>query len=322
MKDEILKRISELSPEKRKLLDRLLNKKGLASPHLQITNNQPSSGNSKYSNIFRLSLTEFQQSTVSRKPFFLIHPGEGNISCYSELAVHIGKDFPVYCFQALGFNEGEKPYTKIEDMAAHYINSMQSIQDEGPYILGGWSMGGLIAYEMAQQLLRQDKNISMLVVFDTWISVNRHYVKEGAEALLQNLFPNLKLSLDEIDHSSDNYSDYFTDEELDLILENAKKSNFISSEFGVAQVERYFKVFKTNAMAMLAYKPDIYQGSMIIFRAKELLTDYDPVIEWSNLVSGGIEIYSVPGHHFTMLKEPNVQELSRQLREVLSTALE
>ncbi len=322
MKDEILKRISELSPEKRKLLDRLLEKKGLIFPNSQFNNNLDSSGNSGHSNIFRLSLTEFQQSTVSRKPFFLIHPGEGNISCYSALAVHIGKDFPVYCFQALGFNEGEKPYTKIEDMAAHYIKSMQSLQNEGPYLLGGWSMGGLIAYEMAQQLRRQNQDILMLVLFDTWISVNRHYLKEGAEALLQNLFPNLQLSLDDIDHSSDDYSDYFTDEQVHLILENAKKSNFISSEFGLAQVERYFKVFKTNVLAMLAYKPDIYQGSMIILRAKELLTDYDPVIEWSNLVSGATEIYSVPGHHFTMLKEPHVQVLARQLREVLSTALE
>jgi len=322
MKDEILKRISELTPEKRKLLDRLLEKKGLVFPNSQINNNQDSSGNSRHSNIFRLSLTEFQQSTGLRKPFFLIHPAVGNITCYSDIAVHIGKDFPVYCFQALGFNEGEKPYSKIEDMAANYIKSMQSIQNEGPYMLGGWSMGGLIAYEMAQQLRRQNQDISMLVLFDTWISVNRHYVKEGAEALLQNLFPNLQLSLYEVNHSSDDYSDYFTDDELDLILEQAKKSNFISSEFGVAQAERYFKVLKTNVLATLAYKPDIYQGSMTIFRAKELLTDYDPVAEWSNLVSGDIKIYSVPGHHFTMLEEPNVQELSRQLREVLPTALE
>src|SRR5262249_36260326 len=88
------------------------------------------------------------QSSGSEPPLFLVHPGGGDVVCYLELARCLGSDQPVYGLRAPGFYGERAPYTRIEEMAAHYLEALKTVQPEGPYLLGGWSLGGTIAYEM------------------------------------------------------------------------------------------------------------------------------------------------------------------------------
>ena len=85
-------------------------------------------------------------------PLFCVHPVGGKVLCYAELARHLGKNQPFYGLQSLGLSGEKEPLTKIEEMATIYIEALQEIQPCGPYYLGGWSMGGVVAWEMAQQL--------------------------------------------------------------------------------------------------------------------------------------------------------------------------
>ena len=313
---DITKRVSALSPEKRELLEILLREKGVKSPLSEIGSKQPSSKTVK--------LTRFPNSPLvgirtqgSKPPFFLVHPSEGSILCYVDLVRHIDTDHTFYGLQTPGLDGESEPHNSIEELATNYIEAIKTVQNQGPFFLGGWSMGGIVAYEMAQRLLEQGQKVSLLIVIDTTSTAySEKYLKEEMETFLQNI-PGLSLSLKNMDFSSDSYSDYLSDEHVRSILELAKKSGFISSDFGLTQVERYFKIFKTNNLAQLSYVQQVYPGKIIFFKASELINDHDPTIGWNDLAKGGIETYDVPGNHFTIMKEPNVLELARRLKDCL-----
>src|SRR4030095_1614157 len=110
------------------------------------------------------------QASGSRSPLFLVHPAGGNVLCFSDLARRLGSDRPVYGLQTPGLYRERPLYTRIEDLAAHYIEAIRTVQPEGPYLLGGWSLGGIIAYEMAQQLIAQDQRIGHLLMLDSAIN--------------------------------------------------------------------------------------------------------------------------------------------------------
>jgi thioesterase domain-containing protein len=91
-----------------------------------------------------------------------MHAGAGTVLFYNSLSYHLGNDQPMYGLQAKGLNGNEAPHTRIEDMAAHYISEIRLIQPEGPYFLAGYCLGGILAFEMAQQLTRQGEKIALL----------------------------------------------------------------------------------------------------------------------------------------------------------------
>jgi thioesterase domain-containing protein len=313
---DITKRISNLSPEKRRLLEISLREKGV---NTSLSENDKKQSGPTFTNPVRLPNSPLIEIRTrgSKAPFFFAHPLEGNILCYLDLVGHANTGHPFYGLQAPGL-EGEcEPYTKIEQLASLYIEAIKAVHNDGPYLVGGWSMGGIVAYEMAQQLLEQGQKVPLLVVMDsTCTNHSKNYFKEEIECFLQNI-PGLKLSAADLNMSSDSYSDYFSDKHVKSILELAKKSGYITSGFGFAQVERYFKLMKTNIIAHLRYRQRPYGGRIVYFKASENINYHDASVGWGDLTAGDIEIHNVPGDHFSMMREPNVQVVADKLRECL-----
>src|SRR5262249_28453354 len=102
------------------------------------------------------------QPQGSRLPLFCIHPAGGSATCYITLARCLGTDQPLYGLQSRGVGGVSTPLTSIEDMAALYLDEIRSIQPTGPYQLAGWSLGAIIAYEIAQRLVQAGQEISLL----------------------------------------------------------------------------------------------------------------------------------------------------------------
>ncbi|HID99343.1 MAG TPA: amino acid adenylation domain-containing protein, partial [Thiotrichaceae bacterium] len=113
------------------------------------------------------NLVEIQKGDSQKTPLFLIHPIGGHIYIYRDLAYHLGSEQPVYGIQAQGFEGEAEPLSRIEDMATLYINAMRTRQPEGPYFLGGTSFGGMIAFEIAQQLQTLGQEVASLIMMDT-----------------------------------------------------------------------------------------------------------------------------------------------------------
>src|SRR5215218_3483828 len=101
------------------------------------------------------------------RPLFFVHAAGGNAVSYAALARHLGPSVPVYAFQSRGLDGGELPHARIEEMAADYLAALRAVQPEGPYRLGGWSMGGVVAFEMARRLEAAGEAVELLAVIDS-----------------------------------------------------------------------------------------------------------------------------------------------------------
>ena len=112
------------------------------------------------------SLVEIQPNGT-KPPLFCIHALGGGVLCYRELAMYLGTEQPVYGLQPRGLDGKQPPLTKVEDMASHYLEEIQRVQPQGPYFLAGYSFGGVIAFEMAQQLHKQGEKVDLLAMIDT-----------------------------------------------------------------------------------------------------------------------------------------------------------
>jgi amino acid adenylation domain-containing protein len=237
------------------------------------------------------------QSGGSKQPFFCVHPGVGTVLAYVDLAHHLGSEQPFYGLESLGLEEEQKPYGQVEEMAAHYIEAMQSVQPQGPYQLGGWSFGGLVAFEMAQQLHAQGQQVSLLALLDT------SAVMDSEESQEQ-------------DEQEYNSFTEFMEELLRGDVSDDSPALGISPNLDEAQAQRLIKLFKSHLQAANSYQPQPYQGKVNLFLAEEglALESEEATLGWGNLAQGGVDIHWIPGYHDTIVSKPNVEILAQKLR--------
>ncbi len=107
------------------------------------------------------------QPEGKRPPLFAVPGVGGNVLVFARLAKLLGDDQPFYGLQARGLDGKEKPFMRVDEMAAHYIGEIRSVQPQGPYFIGGTCTGGLAAYEIAQQLTAQGEEV-ILAVMESW----------------------------------------------------------------------------------------------------------------------------------------------------------
>lgn len=112
------------------------------------------------------SLVMIQQGQPNKTPLFCIHAIWGNVLFYQKLARYLEPDQPFYALQAQGLDGKKPPLTSIPEMASVYIQEIQAIQPQGPYYLGGFSLGAVVALEIAQQLHKQGQKVEFLAFFD------------------------------------------------------------------------------------------------------------------------------------------------------------
>ncbi|HYW21094.1 MAG TPA: amino acid adenylation domain-containing protein [Nodularia sp. (in: cyanobacteria)] len=244
-------------------------------------------------------------------PFFCVHPIVGVVFPYYELAHHLGKNQPFYGLQPIGI-DGETPLNRIEDMASHYIEALRSVQPKGPYFLGGWSFGGWVAFEMAQQLQNSGEEVALLAVLDTVAPI-----KSNIPSFV-NTFKFIITTL--VPYMWPFFLDY-----LRLITTPSK--NRISEEsklrlLSESAIVPMFRVFYANNQAVLNYVPHVYPKRINLFRTKVQLNvaEDEANMGWDQLAVEKTEIHDIPGNHLTMLRKPNIQILAAQLRACIEKA--
>jgi thioesterase domain-containing protein len=253
-------------------------------------------------------------------PFFCVHPGGGNVLCYNELSNHLGFQRPFYGLQARGLTENQIPHTRIEDMAAYYIDAIRTVRPDGPYLLGGWSMGGVIAYEMARQLEAQGQQVSLLALLDARPVTSVDDAAQWDElTLLTSFAHDLGLPVDGLQLSTDELAKLDSDELLSYVLQRAVEAGVVPGDIQLAHARRLFEVFKINVQAMQNYRPEASSTRVTLFKAGEQ-EEADETMGWGALTSGEIEIHRVRGSHFTIVREPYVRSLAEQLADCINRA--
>ncbi len=257
------------------------------------------------------------QPQGTKRPLFLVHPSGGSVHWYLELAHYLEPDQPLFGFQARGVDGDGDLHTRIEDMASYYVEALRAHQPAGPYLLGSWSMGVSVVYEMAQQLDAQGEQVALLAILDQGPVLPAKEPEDDAAYLVSVFGKQLDLSLDCLRRLE-------SKEQMTYVWQEARKVDFIYPDVTLEQFSHFVRLLRTHTEAWRQYKPRPYSGGVTLFRAEERPEDDDPDpdLGWSKLATGGVEIRAVPGDHLSMLHEPHVKALAEQLKACLDSALD
>jgi thioesterase domain-containing protein len=264
------------------------------------------------------------QPAGSRPPFFCVHPAGGDVLCFQALSRHLGTDQPFYGLQSRGLGAGEEPLASLEEMAASYRAEIVRAA-AGPYHLGGWSLGGAVAFELARQLAAEGREVALLAVVDgtpgPWPPGGAgdpagedeldgaYWLMEIADYLQRLWGADLGLSLEILRALA-------PEEQESRFLAGLKTTPFAAAA-SPEPLRRLLRVFKTNVHAFRHFEPCLYPGRITLFRPAE--NDQpeeaaDPTLGWGALSPLPVEIETIPGDHISALAEPHVEALAARLR--------
>ena len=249
------------------------------------------------------------QPLGSKRPFFCVHGMYGNVLNLRPLAVRLGNDQPFYGLQQKGLNGIDTPHSSFEEMAAAYLLDIRAIQPVGPYAIGGYSGGGLIAFEMAHQLRAAGDEVSLLAMFDTPGPgvIDRSWRRRSGRFVRRLRAGGLRFAARRVGQ--------------------ARRSLLVSlnpNRPAVIVVEEEFLTIELGShmlRAQDAYSFRPLAGCIALFRATERDTvdaflPYD--LGWTAYASNGVEVTEVPGGHLTMCLEPNVPVLAAAISRKLA----
>jgi amino acid adenylation domain-containing protein len=270
------------------------------------------------------------QPSGTKPPFFCMHAAGGSVLFYRDLSRRLGPDQPFYGIQWVGLNGQHPSHACIEEIAAHYIREVRSVQPKGPYYLGGASLGGLIAFEMACQLHNEGQKVALLALFDTFAPGYYNSVAtRSSRSRVLRLYRRIEHHLGSL-----------------MMLDPSERIAYVRQKLRKAKVLKWWRRSKRTAWASLyeavghpvskslpetqdslrkaakKYKPRPYPGIVTLFRASQQPPGVypDSSLGWNQVTVDNLEIYEVPGYHAAIVSEPRVRFLIEPLQECLRRA--
>lgn len=257
----------------------------------------------------------------NQPPLFCIHGGDGGVIFYRGLAQKLPKDIPIHAIQSLELeNSGAIASVSIEDTAAGYIRSMMRIKPNGPFRLAGYSFGGVVAHEMACQLIDQGHEVEFLGMFDTQSPTARSrkyrllerlnvFWKQSKELPTHRRIGQLRARICEGVH---------TNHKIREELKEAAKSGPADAYSDLRRIQ----VREENWRAMQAYQPRPYKGRITLFKTTYIndKIKYPADYGWSQVALSGLDIVSVSGHHLALFAPENIDLLAEGLTSSLQLA--
>jgi thioesterase domain-containing protein len=277
------------------------------------------------------------QPAGAATPFFCVAGGGGSVLYFYQLAHRMGQERPFYGLQGIGLDGKCEPLDRVEAIAARYVEALRSVQPHGPYLLGGHCFGALVAFEVAQQLLKQGEAVGLVALLDAPAPrLAQDEARSGGDdvavwlARLAGILT--EASGKDLGIGPAELSTLDAEAQLACFKERMQAVGLLPPGAGVAQVRGLLGVFVANSKAQ--YSPcDEYPARLALFKAGETHPDYDysaaddpglppdkSTLGWSRLANGQVAVHLVPGNHITMMNEPNVRVLADSLGRCLREA--
>jgi acyl transferase domain-containing protein/surfactin synthase thioesterase subunit/acyl carrier protein len=259
-----------------------------------------------------------------KAPFFIVAGMFGNVLNLRHLAAHLGHDQPVYALQARGLFGDDEPHRRFDEMARDYLREIRLVQPEGPYLIGGFSGGGITAFEMANQLVAEGEEIALLVMLDSL----------PGKPIEPTRVDRLVIQAQRLRREGVRYVGRWARNRLRWERERLERRfhppvrELTPAEFRSEKIEAAFREALEN------YRTPVYAGKIALFRppldtahrlpggrvASSARTIVDPHNHWKSFVTGGVDLHVVPGDHDSMVLEPNVRVLAGKLRVLIEDA--
>ncbi|HWF18044.1 MAG TPA: amino acid adenylation domain-containing protein, partial [Verrucomicrobiae bacterium] len=269
------------------------------------------------------------QSGGTKPPLFFVHGvGGGMFWGYTNLARSLGPEQPVYVLKSRAM-DGQEEFSSIEQMAAQYVSDIRSMQPKGPYQLGGFCFGGIVAYEMARQFEAAGEQVAMLTVLNSAPPNSNYWHFQWTPASMFRFARNLGLlimrSLRWDPQQRKEFLRWKAAQTRRKFSRMLKMPNGGSYQFSAEEVvdlssftRDQRKLWEAHIISLIQFFPKRYKGKVTLFRSRghPLLCSYDGQCGWDELASQ-VEMHVVPGEHESILEEPHVRVLAAKLKECL-----
>lgn len=276
------------------------------------------------------------QPLGNKRPFFCVHPASGSPLCYLNLVMNLGAERPFYGFQSPGLLDGREPLTSVEDMAALYVEAMRAVQPKGPYLIGGWSSGGPVAFEMARIIEAQNEEVAVLALLDCGVMESDAPTRgRSAPSLTDRLVNMLDGSARILNNTwhlnfPRSYQDLVPLAQLvgislpptiRAVLRRGLRSQLKFLRGLNAEIWNSIRIFALNTRAGLEYRPAPYRGKATLFRSgRDDSREEDLALaDLRKYAEGGVEAFYVGGNHMSIILD---RDGSKVLAEKLNECLD
>jgi aspartate racemase len=280
------------------------------------------------------------QTDGNKPPLFGIHAFEGGALFWKDIVAHMPKDQPFYTVQAQGVDGVHPALNRIEDMADLYVREICKVQPHGPYYLCGFSMGGEIAFEMGQRLVRLGEKVDLLVMLDTRnparairtiqtsdgdiVPANEEQIRVGK---LEILMRKVRGHFRKLSQLSTSAKISYLWNQVYIRIERILVSLFVKRyrRSGKRLPDRLLMLYirKNHSEALTNYAPTFYPGKITLFRSSESLetNPVDSPMGWGPLAGGGLEVHHFEATH-NLVHTEYAELVARTLNECMVSALE
>jgi acetoacetyl-CoA synthetase len=251
---------------------------------------------------------------IAEPPLFITHGLGGSVIDFFQVVKHIQTPHSIQGMQAKGIDGTEEPFDRIEDMAQFYLDAIRQVQPQGPYLLAGYSLGGLVTLEMARQLTANGEKVALLAMLDSYPDIRYLSLAQRAQLVARlttrRAATAMKLPMGEA---------------LSLIIRPSQRRAVAPKVSYQPPVDVSLSPAMQHArecayLALTRYKPRFYPGTIKFVRA-EIPTDFpaDPAAVWTHLANK-FEVETVPGDHLGIMSthyEKLADAISRYVEEAL-----
>lgn len=240
-------------------------------------------------------------------PLFVVHPVGGSLFCYYPLLSALPADQPVSGFAAQGFEPGQEPLPSVAAMAERYVAELISAWPRGPYHLLGWSMGGVIAFEMAALLRYAGHRVELLALLDSGYPVDEPRPVDETEVMasfVDDLYHSVgreRTKPGVVDHSA--------------VLDELRADQ-VFPDVDPARFERCFSVFRANVRALESVRLPDYSGPLVYFHGDDE-AGAARAQSWLASTSGESSAVAVPGDHYQLMRDPGIGKIAGALNVLL-----
>ena len=250
----------------------------------------------------------------NRPPLFCVHGAGGNVLNFRDLSWGLHHDQPFFALQARGVDGTTSPHGSIEEMARAYVEEIRALRPRGPYLLAGYSGGGVVAFEMAQQLKALGEEVPLLVFFDTY----HPQMPIRAVTLSHKL---MRLRKDGLAYVKERALDRIA--RARAVRERIQIKLCVLGGRPVPHALRDRHLTESFGRASRRYRPQPWQGKALLFRAESVpfvFSGGGPYYGWDSVVLGGVKTVMIPGNHDTLLLGANAKVLMGPLNAALDQA--
>jgi amino acid adenylation domain-containing protein len=253
-------------------------------------------------------------ASASGRPLVLVHPIGGGVLCYNALARCLAGLCPVVGLQAAGVEIDAEPESDLVRMASRYIEVLRARYADGPYLLGGWSMGGVVAFEMARQLSEAGQEVPLLFLIDCSASVPQPAARPvddeaGVLAFAADLIRTAGTkgwrSLEELRGAD-------LESVIHETVDRSIAGGDLAGEIGPDRLRRLHRVFQANRRALDSYQVRPYRGTVVVIEAESGRGwfEADSARGWEAMAPGCVTTYQIPGDHYTILQADAADRLA------------